>query len=57
MASCEKVRCEKARWGSNVDVAKKPVKKILFLAANPQATSQLGLDEEAKKIRPGFGAL
>ena len=35
-------------------MAKKPVKKILFLAANPQATSQLSLDEEAKKIRQGL---
>ncbi|MGB3297270.1 MAG: AAA-like domain-containing protein [Phormidesmis sp.] len=32
----------------------KAVKKILFLAANPKATSRLSLDEEAKKIRQGL---
>jgi hypothetical protein len=30
------------------------VKKILFLAANPQATSRLGLDTEATEIRQGL---
>lgn len=30
------------------------VKKILFLAANPEATSQLALDEEAKAVRRGL---
>ncbi|MEO1445307.1 MAG: AAA-like domain-containing protein, partial [Cyanobacteria bacterium J06635_11] len=30
------------------------VKKILFLAANPKATSQLSLDEEAKEVRQGL---
>ena len=32
----------------------KAVKKILFLAANPKATSRLTLDEEAKEIRQGL---
>jgi hypothetical protein len=32
----------------------KAVKKILFLAANPQATNRLSLDEEANKIRQGL---
>ncbi|MEN8445749.1 MAG: AAA-like domain-containing protein, partial [Cyanobacteria bacterium J06555_13] len=32
----------------------KTVKKILFLAANPKATSQLTLDEEAKEVRRGL---
>ncbi|MEM6353827.1 MAG: AAA-like domain-containing protein [Cyanobacteria bacterium P01_D01_bin.14] len=30
------------------------VRRILFLAANPQGTSQLRLDEEAKEIRKGL---
>ncbi len=30
------------------------IKKILFLAANPKATSWLSLDEEAKEIRQGL---
>ncbi|MGB7086173.1 MAG: hypothetical protein WBD47_11520, partial [Phormidesmis sp.] len=29
-------------------------KKILFLAANPETTSQLSLDEEAKEMRLGL---
>ena len=32
----------------------KAIKKILFLAANPGATSRLTLDEEAKEIRQGL---
>lgn len=32
----------------------KMVKKILFLAANPGATSRLSLDQEAKEIRQGL---
>ncbi|MGB3294974.1 MAG: AAA-like domain-containing protein [Phormidesmis sp.] len=32
----------------------KAIKKILFLAANPRATSRLSLDEEAKEIRQGL---
>lgn len=30
------------------------VKRILFLAANPQATSRLRLDEEAREIQQGL---